>query len=74
VSDDGRAECANLDDCHPDAFCFITYLVHLNAFALLVIKGMEKTIDIDECKEGSDNCANCTNTKGSFECSCLSGF
>ena len=31
--------------------------------------------DIDECAENSDNCTqNCTNTVGSFSCSCGSGF
>ncbi len=29
-------------------------------------------IDIDECAEATDNCAViCTNTNGSYECSCL---
>ena len=32
-------------------------------------------LDIDECSEGSDNCAQvCTNTAGSYTCSCNSGF
>ena len=34
-------------------------------------------LDIDECKEGSDNChkyATCTNTIGSFTCKCNVGF
>ena len=31
--------------------------------------------DIDECAEGSDGCAQtCTNTIGSYSCSCASGF
>ena len=31
--------------------------------------------DIDECNEGIDNCAqNCTNTIGSYACSCYSGY
>ena len=33
--------------------------------------------DIDECETGSDNCdekAQCTNTEGSFTCSCDSGY
>jgi hypothetical protein len=32
-------------------------------------------IDVDECSEGSDNCAqNCTDTDGSYGCSCGSGY
>lgn len=31
--------------------------------------------DIDECSEGTSNCAQeCTNTAGSFECSCREGY
>ena len=34
-----------------------------------------KILDIDECSEDSDNCAqNCTDTDGSFDCSCRSGY
>lgn len=32
-------------------------------------------LDVDECSEGSDNCAqNCTDTDGSYDCSCRSGY
>ena len=31
--------------------------------------------DIDECEEGIDGCAqNCTDTDGSYNCSCGSGY
>jgi len=35
------------------------------------------TIDIDECEMGTDNCdenANCTDTIGSFNCTCSHGY
>lgn len=38
---------------------------------------MPYNIDIDECAIGYDNCnvnADCTNTEGSFNCSCHSSF
>ena len=32
-------------------------------------------IDIDECAENSDGCIQiCTNTAGSYQCSCRSGY
>ena len=34
-------------------------------------------LDIDECETDTDNCdvnANCSNTKGSFQCACNAGF
>ena len=34
-----------------------------------------KSVDIDECAEGTDGCAqNCSNTIGSYTCSCGSGY
>ena len=33
------------------------------------------TLDIDECSEGTDRCEQlCTNTSGSYTCSCRSGY
>lgn len=34
-------------------------------------------IDINECDNGEDNCspeATCTNTRGSFDCTCIKGY
>ena len=31
--------------------------------------------DIDECEQGSDGCDhNCTNTVGSYNCTCMDGY
>ena len=35
------------------------------------------SIDVDECSDGTNNCdvnANCTDTIGSFECTCVAGY
>ena len=35
------------------------------------------SLDVDECSDGSHNCnasAICTNTEGSFTCTCNSGY
>lgn len=35
------------------------------------------TADMDECSEGTDACTElqvCTNTEGSFQCDCFSGY
>ena len=32
-------------------------------------------LDIDECEDDNGGCShNCTNTEGSFECSCINGY
>ena len=34
-------------------------------------------LDVDECLDGTHNCdvnANCTDTVGSFECTCVAGY
>ena len=37
--------------------------------------GILKSLDVDECAEGTDNCAQtCHNTDGSFTCSCNAGY
>ena len=44
----------------------------INEFFLIVLIF---SIDVDECSEGSHNCDQiCTNTDGSFTCSCEPGF
>ena len=36
---------------------------------------MYNALDIDECTENSDGCVQiCTNTDGSYQCSCRSGY
>ena len=40
-------------------------------------KSFHTLTDINECSEGSDTCdenANCTNTDGSYNCSCKTGY
>ena len=41
----------------------------------IIVHGVLFAVDIDECALGNGNCDQiCTNTLGSFECSCDSGF
>ena len=49
----------------------------LNAPCQILPHNRHPTTDIDECAAGTDGCdenANCTNTDGSYTCSCLSGY
>lgn len=51
----------------------ILYVMHAYSVHIIVMY----TKDIDECKNGQHNCdvnANCSNTNGSFECTCSDGF
>ena len=44
---------------------------------LYYYQSLSQHIDENECENGTDNChanANCTDTIGSFTCSCLPGF
>ena len=46
-------------------------------FLIATQKNMFSLTDKDECTENSDNChgnANCTNTIGSFNCTCKLGY
>ena len=53
-------------------------LIHLHIKYISTILHYDQLIfslDINECDEGSDGCHQiCTNTNGSFECSCLPEF
>ena len=57
----------------------IPALVHDNIlcwrFIMLDIMCSPIILDIDECSDGSNNCAqNCINTAGSYRCNCNSGY
>ncbi len=45
---------------------------------IIILLVHASSIDTDECAQGTHSCdptlASCSNTEGSFECSCLSGF
>lgn len=50
---------------------FFTTIILINDIKL------PRSLDIDECDRGTDNCdlnANCVNTQGSFECMCREGY
>lgn len=49
--------------------------VQIASSTLIIVKAFFLFTDIDECSDGSHNCAqNCTDTDGSYNCSCRSGF
>ena len=47
-------------------------------FAIVIANSLQKTymyLDIDECLTRNGGCEhNCTNTEGSFYCSCVDGY
>ena len=55
---------------HDSCTIVVFYICNHNGNALFMK-------DVDECKDGSDWCDNnavCTNTLGSFNCTCKDGF
>ncbi len=53
-------------------------LQYVSGESLMVIWRTFVHVDTDECVQGTDNCdselASCTNTEGSFNCSCIGGY
>jgi len=42
---------------------------------IMLLCSLYSTLDIDECVEGISGCSQvCSNTDGSFECSCTEGY
>ena len=74
----------DIDFLQTDTLAMVTkclYISHYTANAYGFVKGHQhkfhcvNTIEIDECSEGTAGCAQtCTNTPGSYTCSCRSGF
>lgn len=57
--------------------------MNVNATLIHLVQGLRNTmsllifssIDIDECTESTSGCDQiCTNSAGSFKCSCISGY
>ena len=49
-------------------------------FAVILVFKLHSTLhhtDVDECERDADNCdvnANCSDTEGSFNCTCVTGY
>jgi len=63
--------------------CFSFHLSHdcekkpISKKMLILKNNYKYHLDIEECQTNTDNChvdANCTNTKGSFYCTCRTGY
>ena len=62
---------------YPPSHVYIQDKLHIIIVMLIQNASFYIPIDINECELELDNCspnAACTNTIGSFECECLSGF
>ena len=69
---------------HVMVFCVHTQLSFHNCLLILSLTGYRElaiinsfTTDINECEDGTNRCdvnAECTNTDGSYTCSCSSGY